>query len=206
MQPRDDVDILRRPPGRRLAGRAPARPLAAAPVRPAPVEGWPRPPASSGRISFPLREVQPDAEHQQDHADLGKFRGNVAVRAPLGVYGPITTPATRYPTSVGSPNRTATKPPTNAATRAASRVATSSVWTIVLRWRAGSGGAHTGSLRARGHGNALTGRNSVTPFPALPSADTDGRTVNDSTRVGIQVPNRCLIDSWRRAACPASQQ
>ena len=41
------------------------------------------------------REVQADAEHQQDHADLGELAGQRGVGGKPGVNGPTTTPASR---------------------------------------------------------------------------------------------------------------
>ena len=41
------------------------------------------------------REMQADAEHQQDHADLGELGGQRWSATKPGVYGPTTTPASR---------------------------------------------------------------------------------------------------------------
>ena len=41
-------------------------------------------------------ELQADAEHQQDHADLGELLGQLDVSATKpGVYGPTSVPASR---------------------------------------------------------------------------------------------------------------
>ena len=41
------------------------------------------------------REVQADAEHQQDHAELGELADRARIAAEPGVNGPSATPATR---------------------------------------------------------------------------------------------------------------
>jgi hypothetical protein len=58
-------------------------------------------PECSGRCNasdseqIPDMKMQPDAEHQQDHADVGQLVGESRIRVKAGRIGPATTPARR---------------------------------------------------------------------------------------------------------------
>jgi hypothetical protein len=66
--------------------------------------------------------VQTDPEHQQDHTDLREFGCNLGVADTPRVWGPISTPAMRYPTIGESPSRLAINPKSNAALSASAIV------------------------------------------------------------------------------------